>query len=135
MSGYGNYDRNPVIQVTNSQADCLTGWKKILSYLKREIPAKQRYVVAFECYPGVSLDALEAMLKAAFAQARIINVQTAFRAAAELQAEFAPILTDDPVFGFMQPMNIANFFDKTRLNELKASVNRSSSLILLNEAS
>jgi mannose-6-phosphate isomerase class I len=131
MNGYGNYDRNPVIQVTNSQVDCLTGWKEILSHLKLEIPVKQRYVVAFECYPGVSLDALEAMLKPAFAQARIINVQTAFRAAVELQAEFAPILTDDPVFGFMQPMDIVNFFDETRLKELRTVVNKSSSPILL----
>jgi hypothetical protein len=85
MSGYGNYNRNPVIQVTNSQADCLTGWKQILSHLKLEIPAKQRYVVAFECYPGVSLDVLEVMPKTAFAQARTIDVQTAFRASANCE--------------------------------------------------
>jgi mannose-6-phosphate isomerase class I len=131
MSGYGNYDLSPVIPIADSQADCVAGWGKIFAHLKREIPANSKYVAALECYPGVSLGPLEAMLKTAFAGARIINVQTAFRAAAELQAEFAPILTDDPVFGFMQTMDIAKFFDEIRLRELRQSVDESDSLIFL----
>jgi mannose-6-phosphate isomerase class I len=131
MSGYGNYDLSPVIPIATSQVDCLAGWEEIFTHLRREIPMGGKYVAALECYPGVFLDPLEAMLKTAFAGARIINVQRAFRAAAELQAEFAPILTDDPVFGFMQTMDIANFFDEIRLRELRAAVSESSSLIFL----
>jgi mannose-6-phosphate isomerase class I len=131
MSGYGNYDLNPVIPITTSDADCHAGWEEIFPHWKREIPQGGKYVVALECYPGVVLAPLEAMLKTAFPEARLLNVQTAFRDAAELQVEFAPILTEDPVFGWMQTTDIGKFFDETRLGELRRSLEESGSLIFL----
>jgi mannose-6-phosphate isomerase class I len=131
MSGYGNYDLSPVIPITDSQADCVTGWEEIFTHLRGKIPTNQRYVAAFECYPGVSVEAVEAKLQTEFTGACIINVQTAFRAAEELRARFAPVLTDDPVFGFMKPLDIGRFFDEIRLGELLRSVSETDSLIFL----
>ena len=131
MSGYGNYDRHPVVPISGAQADCLTGWAEIVACWKQLIPADRRFIIALECYPGVSLDALTATLKTAFAGACVLNVQTAFRSAAELQAEFATDLTDDPVFGFMRRVGIEKLFDEVRLGDLRTSIENAPSLTII----
>jgi mannose-6-phosphate isomerase class I len=131
MSGYGNFDRDPVIQISDAETDCLMGWAEVFTQWKQEIPASGKYVVAVECYPGVALDVLERKLAAAFAGARIFNVQEAYRLSDELQTKFASVLTEDPVFGFMQPWDIADYFDERRIRELKSAVAASSSLTIL----
>ncbi len=131
MSGYHNFDRQPVIRISDTEEDCATGWEEIFTRLKRGTPAQGRYVIAFECYPGVDLAALEQALKAAFAGAEVVNVEHAYRSAAVLQEEFAPTLTDDPVFGFMRPWSIATYFDEGRLKEMKAALARMPALVIL----
>ena len=131
MNGYSNYDRHPVIPVSGSRADCLTGWAEILARLNDEIPADSKFVIALECYPGVFLDVLAATLKTAFAGACVLNVQTAFRSAAQLQGDFAPILTNDPVFGFMRSFQVEKLFDEVRVGELRRSIKDSLSLTIV----
>jgi len=131
MSGYGNFDCDPVIQISEVETDCLTGWSEVFRQLKREIPQSGKYVVALECYPGVSLDMLEQSLKVAFTGSQILNVQEAYRSSEELQTDVASVLTDDPVFGFMQTWNITQFFEERQLHELKSAVGASSSLTIL----
>ena len=131
MSGYGNFDRQPFVPISTSAADCLTGWEEVLAHLEQVIPTGRRFVVAVECYPGVSIDAIVSRLKTVFSHALVLNVETAYRSPSELQAHFAPVLTNDPVFGFMQPNDIAVFFEETRLAELRAAVKQSASLTIL----
>ena len=131
MSGYGNYDRDPFIRITGTTENCLSGWEEVLSQWTDKFPQSGRYVIALECYPGVSLDALQAMLNQAFAGVQVFNVQKAYRSVSELRAESAPILTNDPVFGFMQRRDIATFFDVCRLQDLKSAVDKSTSLTIL----
>jgi mannose-6-phosphate isomerase class I len=131
MSGYHNFDRHPVLQITGSESDCLLGWKEIFARLKQDIPEGRKYTVAVECYPGVFLERLKETLKEAFGDAEVFDVEAAYRSGAAIQAQFAPMLTDDPVFGWMQRSSIAQFFDEERLAELKAAIGHAASLIFL----
>lgn len=131
MSGYGNYDLKPVVQINESPTDCLAGWEEVSTHLRSAIPAGQRYVIAVECYPGVSLDALADRLNAAYPAAHILNVESAYLSPTDLQASFGSILTNDPVFGFMRPVAIADFFHEARVNVLRERVSRASGLTIL----
>ena len=122
MSGYGNYNREPVIHINSTPAECLVGWTEMFAELHSRIPADRKFVVAFECYPGISLKKLTAELNRFFPGAQILNVEGAYRPASELQAALAPVLTDDPVFGFMQPWPIANYFHPDRLEAFQLVV-------------
>lgn len=131
MSGYGNFNPAPVIQISSTPADCLAGWPEIFAELHRRIPAGRKCLLALECYPGISLHKLKAEAERAFPGAQIFNVEEAYRPASVLQAELAPVLSDDPVFGFMQPWPVANYFHAERLAALQLAVRDHPSLTIL----
>ena len=46
-----NYDKYPVVKVSNSRADCDVGWKAIAERLKSKI-RPGGFTLCVECYPG-----------------------------------------------------------------------------------
>ncbi len=131
MSGFHNFDRHPMVQITTQEADCHEGWQEIFAQLRHHVPAAEPYTIALESYPGVDLDALMKTLRTAFPDATVLNVETAYRDSAALQARFKPTLTQDPVFGVMQRWNIAEFFDEGRAAKLKKRLSAAVGLVFL----
>ncbi len=122
MRGFHNFDREPAVQVTTQATDCMQGWPEILSCLNSHIPRGKSYTVALECYPGVLLQPLAAKLQAAFPEAIVISVDSAYCDSETLRTRFAPALTEDPVFGVMQFRDIKEFFDECRSAKLKQEI-------------
>lgn len=131
MSGYSNYDRLPTIQLTTEESDCYKGWPEIVSRLKAIIPAKSHCVVALECYPGVLLEEVRQVLEREFSDAEVCDVSSTYRGSAELRRQFAPTLTEDPVFGVMHPWTITDFFEDSRVRQLRQRIERVSSTTLV----
>jgi mannose-6-phosphate isomerase class I len=136
MSGVRNYDLKPVIEVNQDAVDadkalCLEGWDEVSQELREQIGATARFVVAMECYPGIMLEDLQQALKMQFPAAKILNVELAYRPGAELRLEFDAALTNDPVFGVMQPWNIAQLFNHGKLHGLQAEVGSANGLTFL----
>ncbi len=122
MTRYGNYDLDPVTQVTSSDEDCIAGWPGILKQLDLSISSGATVIVCLECYPGVLLDPVFTQLKTKFPSATILSVETAYKEATHLRKQFEPTLTADPVFGVMHPWTIADYFDQTRLAQLRSEI-------------
>lgn len=131
MSGVLNYDLKPMIAISAVEADCLEGWDEIALELRESIGVSVRLVAALECYPGVMLEDLQDALKAAFPDANIVNVESAYRRGSELRAEFDATLTDDPVFGVMRGWEISGFFDEAKLDCLRAAIRSADGLTIL----
>src|SRR4051794_27273268 len=120
-----NYDKFPVTDTGRAGA-AATGWGLVAARLR----AGQPKVVVVDCYPGVSDVDIKA-LTAALAPDVVVDVSTALKPVADVDALVAPDLGDDPVFGRLTSLQLADFFDERRLSELARGVAGSPGLVLV----
>lgn len=103
-----NYDLNPITSVAG---DLYRGWGAICAALAKR--AAGRIVV--ELYPGADkVEVIEA-LAAGLSPARIIDADAFLRSPEAIDAMLSPYLGDDPVFGKLNHVEIADFFDPRRI--------------------
>ena len=117
-----NYDKLPVVQVTQSDEDCVAGWEQIAATLQPSIAGRSRCVLVLECYPGVDLEEIRRELLARLRPDVCILAADVLKDAKELEAQFAPILGNDPVFARMQRWTILDFFSPQRLQSARSRV-------------
>jgi mannose-6-phosphate isomerase class I len=103
-----NYEKRPSVTIADNEADCAVGWNELAETLAPHRGARR---IAVECYPGVLLEPLRRNLVPALGADLVLESASAMLTAAQLEAKFACVLGDDPVFGRMQPHGIDEFFD------------------------
>jgi mannose-6-phosphate isomerase class I len=118
------YDKTPYIAVSSSDRDCSSGWEAIGSTLRAAAMAKRR-VVCVECYPGIAVQEVRSRLEAIFQPSRVISTEDMLLSTAELNRRMAPLLTDDPVFGVMNTIEIEDYFDPQKLEAARCDVEKS----------
>ncbi len=106
-----NYDKYPVVPISSSQAGCAVGWPHILDRIESLKPR----VLCVECYPGAFEEQIEREIASALKPSRIFRASDCLKPAQEIEALLAPYLTDDPVFGRMNGIEIAGFLDADKL--------------------
>jgi mannose-6-phosphate isomerase class I len=106
------YDRFPSV-VAGTSDECIRGWGAIGAYLRSKVGPRGALVV--ECYPGVHLEEIEHALQPAFDGATFLNTEALLRPSQAIDAMIEPLLGDDPVFGRMNGVEIADFFDPDNL--------------------
>ncbi len=105
------------------------GWKAIADTLQNEISKKlnNKIVIAVECYHGVYANELESALTQYFTEALIIDASIALKSVDDIGKMVYPFVTDDPVFGYMAPLNLEDFFDADTItstqNKIESSEN------------
>ena len=107
------YDKTPYIAVSPSDRDCHSGWGDIAQTLRAAVGERQ--TVCVECYPGVKIQEVREHLEAILQPARLISTEGLLLPAATLNRRLAPLLTDDPVFGVMNAIEIKDYFDPENL--------------------
>jgi mannose-6-phosphate isomerase class I len=116
-----NYDKFPCIDVPGH--DCQVGWPAIAECLQKTVKAKRARLLAIECYPGVDAMTICRELADRLQPALIIDAASALRPPAEIDRLVEPFLGgDDPVFGFLCPLRLEQFFDPARLARLRQQV-------------
>jgi mannose-6-phosphate isomerase class I len=116
-SRVANYDKSPSVAVPGHA--CAVGWDAIAVELSAAASAA-RTVVAIECYPGVDQAAVAAELQRRLRPALIVDAAAALRPADEIDRLVSPYLGgDDPVFGFLCPLTLEQWFDATKLADLR----------------
>ena len=118
------YDRQPYIPVSSHSDQCRKGWEAI-GHLLREFLTRDRRVVCVECYPGVFVDDVLDRMTGIFKPSLVISTENLFLSPKELDRRIAPMLTDDPVFGVMNGMQIEDYFDPEQLRLARQRVERS----------
>jgi hypothetical protein len=108
-----NYDLNPITAVAGV---ALRGWEAICAALTG--CATGRIVV--ELYPGADKEEVVEGLAAGLRPDRIIDVEAFFRSPEAIDAMLSPYLGDDPVFGQLNRIEIADFLDPHRLAAAQA---------------
>lgn len=116
------YDKNPYIHVSHRDA-CLCGWEAIANALCERLGSNRR-VLCVECYPGVFVKDVMHWLTALLKPSLAISTEDLLLPSAELNRRLAPILTDDPVFGVMNGIEIEDFFDPEKVRDARLKMDR-----------
>jgi mannose-6-phosphate isomerase class I len=122
-----SYDLNPVIAVTSSDHDCAQGWVEVLQRLGARAPR----VLAVECYPGVDVAELRHAIADGLHPELLICAEDALLPCDELDHLLGPYLGDDPVFGFMCPWELEQFYSRAALDAMARQVRDCAGIVVV----
>ena len=111
-----NYDLQPRVRVSNRADDVTTGWPAIVAALAG--PG----ITVVECYPGAPVGGAVAAWAAHAPATRVLDTRALFRDPADIAADLAPVLTDDRVFGRLEPIGIDLFLDAACVEDARATL-------------
>lgn len=129
MIQVSTYDKYPYVAAGDA-AECAEGWEEVASRLREQI-RPGRFVVAVECYPGVFEEEIASRLGAELHPALLIRTGEALRPESEIESMVEPLLTNDPVFGRLGDIEIADFLAPGKQDELRRAFNGTDGLALV----
>ena len=92
------------------------GWQEILSTLHTRTDARR---IAIECYPGTLLKPIQLNLVPGLAPDLVLKSTEFILSPLEIEAKFATVMGDDPVFGRMSLCTLDEFFDGTKIEHAR----------------
>jgi len=119
------YDKFPFVAVPDGADACVAGWDEIAAKLQTAVAkrAARKTVIVIECYPGVHEEEVLRELKARLDPALALRAAEALLPSDKINALVEPFLGgDDPVFGFMSELKLAEFFDAEKVRALRGKV-------------
>ena len=118
-----NFDKFPEVKIEGHS--CIAGWENIIDTLEKKISAcnKDKVVVAVECYHGVYLNEIEEHFKS-IENAVLIDAALALKENEAIEKMVYPFVTDDPVFGYLAPLNLIDFFDASRIKSVLQTIDK-----------
>ena len=114
MQRESNYDRFPTFRVSGCESECWEGWPRILDRLKA-FGVSEQCTICLECYPGVYERALIGALVENLRPSGLILTSDLLKSLSEIEQMVSDVLGNDPVFGRMNSLEIADFFDNAKL--------------------
>jgi hypothetical protein len=118
-----NYDSFPVIRLCGYESECWEGWPRILEQLRNFAPLGAG-AISFECYPGVFEKTLISALLEGLRPAGLIVTSELFKSPSNIDHLLSDVLGEDPVFGRMNCLEIADFFDSGKLTSARERVKK-----------
>jgi mannose-6-phosphate isomerase class I len=125
-----NYDKFPVVKVKKEQDVCVEGWDRIVDELRIRTTGKGKTILVIECYPGVNEAELLSSLNR-LSPALTLTASTAYKDEHCIREMVAPDVTDDRVFGYLTRLNMMDYLDVERLQELRKRIEGERSGIVL----
>lgn len=116
-----NFDKFPSIPVEGH--DCTTGWESIRE--KIGLHAKtgnEKTVIVIECYHGADAAEISEAISGMEGVVAVIDANRALLPQAQIAEMVYPYVTDDPVFGYITSLQLADFFDKEKMAALKEEI-------------
>lgn len=122
-----NYDKFPVIAVSDHADQCWRGWgssvAEINTAIARILSQASRCVVAIEFYTGLHEDEVAGNLQHGLHAAHFLPTSPIFKSAREIDSLAAPYLGgDDPIFGYLCPLSLEMFLDSDKRDSLRRQV-------------
>lgn len=103
---------------------CISGWKSIAETIKTGTLAvsNTKMIVVVDCYHGVYTDEIIDNLSASLKPSKVFDVSEILYSEEAIKELTYPYVTEDPVFGCITPLSLADFFDKTKLSEAQKEI-------------
>ena len=125
-----NYDKYPLVRVSDSRDDCETGWDAIGQLLKASV-RPGRFVICVECYPGCFEKEIEKQLVSALKPQIVLRAEECYLPESTIQSLCARDLGDDPVFAFMGKYELSEFLDERELVKQRSRLRQASGLVVV----
>jgi hypothetical protein len=125
-----NYDKYPLVRVSDSQDGCETGWDAIGRLLKASV-RPGRFVICVECYPGCFEKEIEKQLVSALKPQIVLRAEECYLPESTIQSLCARDLGDDPVFAFMGKYELSEFLDERELVKQRSRSRQASGLVVV----
>jgi mannose-6-phosphate isomerase class I len=125
MPRRSNYNKFPFVMAGGTD-DCSTGWEAVGACLAPHLGL--RHVVCVECYPGVFVRSMTDELRAHLCAPAIFLSQECLKTPAELRAILNPLLGADRVFGRMSGLSLEDYFDSSKLADMRRALERAAEL-------
>ncbi len=111
-----NYDKFPKVNIVGHE--CVTNWDNVIFKLETEINllSGSKKVVVVECYHGVDSEDIINHLEKGLNPFKILNATKAMEDEETINTRVYPYVTDDPVFGYVSPLSLSDFFDNKKLS-------------------
>ncbi|MDQ2863084.1 MAG: mannose-6-phosphate isomerase, partial [Bacteroidota bacterium] len=118
-----NYDKYPSVVIDGHT--CIEGWTNIVAELEEECKKihEEKIVIVIEYYPGVYLREIEEKFLQHIPGAILFDSSTAMKTNDEIEKMVYPFVTDNPVFGYMSPLNLPDFFDAKKIASMQEKLN------------
>ena len=125
-----NYDKYPLVRVSDSRDGCETGWDAIGRLLKASV-RPGRFVICVECYPGCFEKEIEKQLVSALKPQIVLRAEECYLPESTIQSLCARDLGDDPVFAFMGKYELLEFLDERELAKQRSRLRQASGLVVV----
>ena len=114
-----NYDKFPAIKIEGHT--CFEDWKNIAETLKNACKqiSNGKTVIVIECYPGVYTNEIANTLVQHIPDAILFDASAAMKPKYEIEKIVYPFVTEDPVFGYMAPLSLSDFFDPKKIASMQ----------------
>lgn len=122
MGRRSNYDKYPTIPA-GPEAACHVGWSAIIERLQG-LRSRPRCILVVECYPGVRVDEVRRAFTEGLGPVLVVDARQSYRHGSDVERLCATYLGDDPVFGRMNGLGLADFFDPGRLASLRSRIDK-----------
>ncbi len=119
MSRQSNYDKFPTVAAGLAE-ECSAEWPAIAARL--DPCFKNHAILCVECYPGVFTGRLLDGLRAHLPATAVFISEECLKTPAELRGLLDPLLGSDRVFGRMSGLALEDYFDASRVAEMRAAV-------------
>ena len=120
-----NFDRFPTVPIAGPSG-CLVGWDAIAA----RIASTGARVTVVEAYPGIYDKSLRELADRLNAEL-VIDAADALLPATAVARMVAPHVTDDPVFGRLNDLQMDDFFDAGKVSELRDRVQNHTGTVLV----
>lgn len=126
-----NYDKRPIIRVSEDASLCIKGWDELTADLRRVVQLNDYKTVAVEVYPGIDSKALTQHLKDILNFKLIVQTEDAFLPPDTLREKFGDSLSDDPVSSFMHSRTMDAYFDEEKLTRQRCQIDGAVGYVLI----
>lgn len=115
-----NFNKYPSIKIQNHSL--CKGWDFIWKKINNIINYDETKTIVVECYQGIHYDEIEAGIRALNFD-NFFEAKMAYKSEQEIREMTWPDVTDDRVFGFITRLRMADYFESSKLEEIKSQIN------------
>ena len=121
---HSNYEKFPYVEISKSSELCFAGWQHIFLEVNRLIRLKNqnKTIICLDLYHGVHASKIRGAIRDHVEAVAVIETNAFLKDAGNIQEMVFPFVTDDPVFGKINNLEIADFFDQEKLHRQKEQI-------------